>query len=105
MLFLGFLPKKKGRQTLLTNLAESQQIYDAIVFYENTHRLIRTISDLEIFEINIEQIVVCREITKIYEEFVRGSLEEIKEYFEKNPSKLKGELTVIIKNSKQKNKK
>ena len=97
VLFLGFLPKKKGRQTLLTNLSASQKIYDAIVFYENALRLIRTIDDLEKFEIKIEQIVVCREMTKIYEEFVRGSVEEVRQYFSENPSKLKGEVTVIVK--------
>lgn len=100
VLFLGFLPKKKGRQTLLINLSNSQKIYDAVVFYENALRLVRTIDELEKFEIKIEQIVICREITKIYEEFVRGSVEKIHQYFKENPSKLKGEVTVIIKNSK-----
>ena len=103
ILFLGFLPKKKGRQTLLTNLSNSQKIYDAIVFYENTHRLIQTLEDLSNVETNgrsslqIETVVVCREMTKIYEEFVRGSVGEVKEYFEKNPNKLKGEVTVVVK--------
>lgn len=96
VLFLGFLPKKKGRQTMLSNLSNSQKIYDAIVFYENSLRLIRTIDDFEKFDIKIEQIVVCRELTKLYEQILRGSAEEIKKYFTDNPSKLKGEVTVII---------
>jgi 16S rRNA (cytidine1402-2'-O)-methyltransferase len=100
VLFLGFLPKKKGRQTLLANLSSSQKIYDAIVFYENALRLVRTIDDFEKFEIKIEQIVVCREITKLHEQILRGSAQEVKKYFVDNPSKLKGEVTVVIKNSK-----
>lgn len=100
VLFLGFLPKKKGRKTLLSNLSQSQKIYDAIVFYENALRLIRTLDNFEKFEIKIEQVVVCRELTKIYEQILRGSVQEVKKYFSDNPSKLKGEVTVIIKNSK-----
>lgn len=95
ILFLGFLPKKKGRQTLLTKLSESQKISDAIVFYENSHRLMRTFDDLEKFGINIEQVIICRELTKIYEQIIRGPIEEIKQYFEQNQGKLKGEITVI----------
>lgn len=104
VLFLGFLPKKKGRQTLLKNLAASPKIYDAIVFYENAQRLIRTIDDLTAVEMRrdasprqIDQIVICRELTKIYEQIIRGNADEIKRYFQDNPSKLKGEMTVIVK--------
>lgn len=100
VLFLGFLPKKKGRQTLLNNLAESQKMFDAIVFYENALRLVRTIDELGKFEIKIEQVVVCRELTKLYEQIIRGSVQEVKKYFTDNPSKLKGEVTVVIKSSK-----
>jgi 16S rRNA (cytidine1402-2'-O)-methyltransferase len=96
--FLGFLPHKKGRQTLFREIAESKR---AVIFYESPHRIMKTLSSLaELFsnsrELENRQIVVARELTKIYEEIVRGNAKETLDYFEKNEEKQKGEFVVIV---------
>lgn len=97
VLFLGFLPKKKGRQTLLKNLTLSaNHIYEVIIIYENQFRLLKTIVEISQAVPQIKTIIICRELTKIYEEIKRGTLQEIRDYFEKNPAKLKGEFTVLF---------
>lgn len=97
VLFLGFLPKKKGRQTLMKNLAiAAGKSFDTIVFYENQNRLIKTLEEIAHYFDTVDRVVVCREMTKIYEEIVRGSISEIITYFKENPQKLKGEFTVVI---------
>jgi 16S rRNA (cytidine1402-2'-O)-methyltransferase len=90
--FLGFLPHKKGRETLFKEIAESKR---TVVFYESTHRILKTLESLVKFCPN-KKVCVAREITKIYEEFKTGSPAEILEYFEKNKEKQKGEFTVIV---------
>ena len=89
--FLGFLPIKKGRHTLFESLRSKD--YTAIC-YESVHRIERTLSDIsEVFGPD-HKIVVAREITKKFEEFVRMSVSEAQEYFKKNP--MKGEFVVIF---------
>jgi len=92
--YLGFLPLKKGRQTLLNKLKEEER---TIVFYESPHRLNKTLSQLVEFFGPDRKIVVARELTKIHEEFIRGTTKEVKEHFEKNP--VKGEITIILSGS------
>ena len=97
VLFLGFLPKKKGRQTLLKSLTNSfGKSYEVIVFYENQHRLVKSLLEFKSYLTSIKMVVCCRELTKIYEEIKRGSVEEIVEYFKNNPGKLKGEFTILF---------
>lgn len=89
-LYLGFIPLKKGRQTLLKELASEER---TIVIYESPHRIQRTLKDLQEY-LGDRNIAVCREITKIYEEAFRGKISEALEYFtKKNP---KGEFVLVI---------
>lgn len=89
-LYLGFIPLKKGRQTLLKELASEER---TIVIYESPHRLLRTLKDLQEY-LGDRNIAVCREITKIYEEAFRGKISEALDYFtKKNP---KGEFVLVI---------
>jgi len=88
--FEGFLPKKKGRHTRLTELKEDPR---TIVIYESPYRVIRTISDIREY-FGDRQIAVGREITKKFEEFVRGTCSEVINYYENHP--VKGEFVIII---------
>jgi 16S rRNA (cytidine1402-2'-O)-methyltransferase len=90
--FLGFLPHKKGRETLFKEIASST---NAIVFYESTHRMLKTLDSL-IKYLPERNLVVAREITKQFEEFVKGTPSEILSYFEKNKEKQRGEFVVIV---------
>lgn len=89
--FEGFLPHKKGRQTRLQNLLEEKR---TMVFYESPHRILKTLKQFaEVFG-EERQASVSREISKIYEETVRGSLPEIIAHFETNP--IKGEFVIVL---------
>jgi 16S rRNA (cytidine1402-2'-O)-methyltransferase len=89
--FEGFLPVKKGRQTRLKELAPETR---TMVFYESPHRLLKT---LEQFCINFgddRQASVSRELTKIFEETVRGTLKELVNRFTQKPPK--GEFVIVV---------
>lgn len=88
--FLGFLPHKKGRQTLFKEIAASQR---TMVFYESTHRIMKTLESLKAVG---KKVTIAREITKIYEEVLHGSAEEILKILETEPEKQKGEFIVIV---------
>jgi 16S rRNA (cytidine1402-2'-O)-methyltransferase len=90
--FLGFLPHKKGRETLFKEIAESKR---TMVFYESPHRILKTLESLIKFCPN-KKVCLAREITKIYEEFKTDSPDELLEYLTKNPIKQKGEFTLLI---------
>jgi 16S rRNA (cytidine1402-2'-O)-methyltransferase len=90
--FLGFLPHKKGRETLFKEIAQSKR---TMVFYESPHRILKTLESLVKFCPN-KNVCVARELTKIYEEFKTGTPEEVLEYFVKNKEKQRGEFTVIV---------
>ncbi|MCK9185827.1 16S rRNA (cytidine(1402)-2'-O)-methyltransferase [Candidatus Gracilibacteria bacterium] len=89
-LYLGFLPLKKGRQTLLKSLAQEER---TMVIFEAPHRLERTLKDLKEY-LGDRQIAVCREITKIFEETRRGKISEMMTHFEK--TKPRGEFVLVI---------
>ena len=89
--FEGFLPVKKGRQTRLTLLREESR---TLIFYESPHKLIKTLSDLAIYFGEDRLISVSRELTKLFEETQRGTIAEVKAYFEKKPPK--GEIVIIV---------
>lgn len=91
-LFLGFLPHKKGRETLFREMTETKR---TIVFYESPHRIIKTLESLK-NHIKNRKVVIARELTKIYEEVINGTSVELLEYFEKNPDKIKGEFVVMV---------
>jgi 16S rRNA (cytidine1402-2'-O)-methyltransferase len=89
--FEGFLPVKKGRQTRLKRLAEEDR---TIILYESPHRLLKTLEEFEVFFGSDRQASVSRELTKMYEETVRGTINEIKIHFTDNI--LKGEFVICI---------
>ncbi|MCL6274165.1 16S rRNA (cytidine(1402)-2'-O)-methyltransferase [Muricauda sp. 2012CJ35-5] len=89
--FEGFLPVKKGRQTRLLQLAEEKR---TMVFYESPHKLLKTLTHFgEYFGMDREASV-SRELTKMYEETVRGSLSELLDYFNKKAPK--GEFVIVV---------
>ncbi|MAG12470.1 16S rRNA (cytidine(1402)-2'-O)-methyltransferase [bacterium] len=92
-LFLGFLPHKKGRETLFKEIAASKR---TVVFYESPHRILKTLQSLDKNLMASRKIVIARELTKIYEEVISGNSKEVLDYFEKNPKKIKGEFVVMI---------
>jgi 16S rRNA (cytidine1402-2'-O)-methyltransferase len=89
--FEGFLPVKKGRQTRLKLLASEER---TMIFYESPHRLLKTLAEFATYLGEDRQASVSRELTKIFEENVRGTLLEIKSHFENNI--LKGEFVFCI---------
>lgn len=112
--FLGFLPHKKGRETLFKEIMASKR---TMVFYESPHRIMKTLERLEQFNNETIQplnngetmvtsrgntaadqkiITVCRELTKIFEEVVSGTASDVNNYFENNPDKIRGEFVVIV---------
>lgn len=90
--FEGFLPLKKGRQTRLLQLAEENR---TLIFYESPHKLMKTLTDFSTYFGAERPISVSRELTKLYEETVRGTVAEVAHYFEKKPAK--GELVLVVK--------
>lgn len=88
--FEGFLPQKKGRQTRLNELATEPR---TIVLYESPYRLLKTLRQLQEYWGN-RDASVSRELTKVYEENVRGSLKELEEHFAQK--KIKGEIVLVV---------
>jgi 16S rRNA (cytidine1402-2'-O)-methyltransferase len=89
--FEGFLPVKKGRQTLLKKLAGEER---TMVFYESPLRLVKTLEEFTIYFGPSRKCSVSRELSKLYEENVRGSLEEVTAHFSEKP--VKGEIVVVV---------
>ncbi|WP_257667704.1 16S rRNA (cytidine(1402)-2'-O)-methyltransferase [Parapedobacter tibetensis] len=89
--FEGFLPVKKGRHTRLKSLANENR---TMVFYESPHRLLKTLGELIATFGEERQASISREISKLYEETKRGTLSELKNYFETNI--LKGEFVICV---------
>ena len=89
--FEGFLPQKKGRMTRLNSLVEETR---TMIFYESPYRLVKTLGQfIEIFGAD-RKVSVCREISKIHEESVRGTLEEVQAHFiETEP---RGEIVIVL---------
>ncbi|MER3375715.1 MAG: 16S rRNA (cytidine(1402)-2'-O)-methyltransferase [Allomuricauda sp.] len=89
--FEGFLPIKKGRQTRLEQLAEESR---TLVFYESPHKLIKTLTQFVDYFGADRPASVSRELTKLYEETVRGTLAEVLEHFTNHPPK--GEFVIVV---------
>lgn len=89
--FLGFLPHKKGRQTALKALAESEI---PVVLYESPHRILKLFEELHTLE--VRQVMVARELTKMHEEMLSGSPAELLAHFADHPDTVRGEFVVII---------
>lgn len=90
--FEGFLPLKKGRHTLLTQLAEEER---TIILYESPMRLTKTLEELIKYFGATRQSCVSRELTKMFEENARGTLQEVLDHFKQKT--VKGEIVIIIK--------
>jgi len=89
--FEGFLPQKKGRQTKLESLRDEQR---TMIFYESPYRLVKTLQQFaEVFGLE-RPVSVCREISKVHEESVRGSLQEVIAHFTEHAPK--GEIVIVL---------
>lgn len=89
--FLGFLPHKKGRQTALKKIVASEI---PVVLYESPHRILKLLKELGTLQAS--KVIIARELTKIHEEVVSGSVEEVQEYFALHPGAVRGEFVVIV---------
>ena len=89
--FEGFLPVKKGRQTRMKELADEER---TMIFYESPHRLLKSLEEFGVYFGPERQASVSRELTKMFEETVRGTLSEIKIHFETHT--LKGEFVICV---------
>jgi 16S rRNA (cytidine1402-2'-O)-methyltransferase len=89
--FEGFLPHKKGRQTRLQSLVEESR---TMVFYESPHRLMKTLEQFAMIFGEDRRASVSRELTKLYEENVGGTLSELIAYYQENP--IKGEIVLVL---------
>jgi 16S rRNA (cytidine1402-2'-O)-methyltransferase len=96
--FDGFLPLKKGRQTRLKYLAQLEQ---TVVLYESPHRLLKTIEQCSSFFGPERRIAVIRELSKIYEEIIRGTVEEVSLLLKGRT--IKGEIVIILEGNSEKN--
>ncbi|MBU2103621.1 16S rRNA (cytidine(1402)-2'-O)-methyltransferase [Patescibacteria group bacterium] len=91
--FLGFLPHKKGRQTLFAEIADSKR---TVVFYESPHRIEKALASLKESLPEERRVMVFRELTKMYESVIEGSAEEVAEHFMANQDQVRGEFVVIV---------
>jgi 16S rRNA (cytidine1402-2'-O)-methyltransferase len=96
-IFDGFLPQKKGRQTAFKKIAEEDR---TVIVYESPHRLIKALEQMLEFLGETRRISVSRELTKIYEETITGTVPEVLEHFQNKT--IKGEIVIVI-DGKQKN--
>ncbi len=106
-IFLGFVPQKKGRETFFKSLADYEI---PVIFYESPHRIMKTLTSIHTHltprpnmsevEQNLPidwKVTVAREITKMHEEVVQGTPEEVLQYFTDHPDHVRGEFVVVIK--------
>ena len=93
--FEGFLPLKKGRQTFFKKKAEEER---TMVFYESPVRLVKTLKDFIDYFGAERQCCVSRELTKVFEENKRGTLQEVHDYF--NEKNVKGEIVIVVEGKK-----
>ena len=89
--FEGFLPHKKGRQKILTDIVEEEK---TTVLYESPHRVVKLLEELIKYECSDRRIALCRELSKLHEEIVRGTVEDTLEHFKQKAPK--GEFVVVL---------
>jgi 16S rRNA (cytidine1402-2'-O)-methyltransferase len=94
--FEGFLPQKKGRQTKIDSLRNEQR---TMIFYESPYRLVKTLTQFAAAYGEDRQVSVCREISKIHEESVRGTLAEVIAHFTEHEPK--GEIVIVLAGSER----
>lgn len=88
--YYGFPPHKKGRKTFFTNVGKTETTF---VYFESTHRILKSLVELETV-IGTRPIVVCRELTKLYETIYRGTVKDVLSQLEK--TSVKGEFVVVV---------
>ena len=91
--FLGFVPHKKGRETFFKSLNDYEV---PVIFYESTHRIMKTLESLSTFLLPDSRVIIAREITKMHEEIVAGTPEEVLVYFTDHPDHVRGEFVVLV---------
>lgn len=91
--FLGFLPHKKGRETLFKEISQSER---TMVFYESPHRIMKTLLRLSEVLGEDKRVSIFRELTKIHEEVVEGSAVEVLQYFVDHEDHIRGEFVVAV---------
>lgn len=91
--FLGFLPHKKGRQTLFSEIAGAKR---TMVFYESPHRIEKALASLADALPAERRVIVLRELTKLYESVIEGSAQEVAAHFAAHPGEVRGEFVVIV---------
>ena len=97
--FEGFLPQKKGRQTRLTELATEKR---TMVFYESPFRLVKTLAQFAEYFGDGRKAAVCREISKVHESTVRGTLAELRDFYTANEPK--GEIVIVVQGADERSK-
>jgi 16S rRNA (cytidine1402-2'-O)-methyltransferase len=90
--FLGFPPHKKGRETFFKEVAILKY---PVIYYESPHRLIKNLELMQKLGIQ-KNIILGRELTKMFEEVIRGTVSEVLDYFKDNNDKVRGEIVVIV---------
>jgi 16S rRNA (cytidine1402-2'-O)-methyltransferase len=91
--FLGFPPHKKGRETYFTNIPT---YHHTVVFYESPHRIMKALTALSKILPEDRTVTVVREITKIHEEVVQGTPDDVHAHFTAHPDTVRGEFVVVI---------
>jgi 16S rRNA (cytidine1402-2'-O)-methyltransferase len=91
--FLGFVPQKKGRQTFFKSLSSYAM---PVIFYEAPHRIMKTLESLVAELKPTARVTIGRELTKMHEEMVEGTPEEVFQYFTDHPDHVRGEFVVIV---------
>ncbi len=91
-MFLGFPPHKKGRETFFRKVAVAEM---PVMYYESPHRVLKNLELLASFASG-KRVIIGRELTKLFEEIVCGTIEEALAYFGEHPEKVKGEFAVIV---------
>ncbi len=92
-LFLGFLPHKKGRQTLFKEIATEAR---TVVFYESPHRILKALDSLAACLPPGKRVTTARELTKLHESLIQGTAEEVAAHFAAHPGEVRGEFVVIV---------
>ena len=92
--FRGFVPHKKGRETFFKAIADDAEIPH--MFYESVHRIEKTLESLAQHLSVDRTVTVARELTKLHEEVIQGTPEEVRDHYKNNPSTIRGEFVVIV---------
>lgn len=93
--FEGFLPVKKGRKTRLETLSNEER---TMIFYESPHKILKTLNEFKLNFGSERKISISRELTKVYEENIRGTVEEVISFF--GDKKIKGEIVIVVEGNK-----